>query len=74
MYIRLLSNATGENAWLRWAGYATLTDMAIAGPSITAPSMWIMLALAVRLGSNNPIADFDNSNLQALPATAGLQA
>jgi len=74
MYIRLLSNATGENAWLRWAGYATLIDMACAGPSITAPAMWIMLALAVRLGSNNPVAAFENSSLQALPATAGLQA
>jgi hypothetical protein len=74
MYIRLLSNATGENAWLKWAGYACLIDMSLAGPSITATTMWIVLALTVRIGGHKATASSDDRNLQTLPATVGLRA
>lgn len=52
MCIRLLMNVSEENSWVKWAALALLLDMAFANPDITQPSLWVLLALLVRLGTS----------------------
>jgi hypothetical protein len=54
MYIRILMNPQGENAWVRWASLALFIDMVLADPDINTPFFWVVLALAVRLRSGAP--------------------
>ena len=49
-YFKLLANASQENAWLRWAGFALFLDIAFSDPDFTAPWIWVFLAFAVQAG------------------------
>ncbi len=49
--VRLLSNATGEYAWIRWAACAVVIDMLISGPDITSPTLWSLFAMCIWFGS-----------------------
>lgn len=61
MCVRLLSNVSGEHAWIRWAACAVLIDMLMGGPDITAPVLWVLLAMSIWLGtpaSRAPIKNY----------------
>lgn len=47
MVFRLLGNASGEDSWIRWAGFALIVTMCSGIPDVTAPWLWVVLALAV---------------------------
>jgi hypothetical protein len=53
MVFCLLKNATGENTWIRWAGFALIVTMSFGGPDMTMPWLWILLAFAVYLGRDS---------------------
>jgi hypothetical protein len=69
MCIRLLSNTTDEYIWIRWATCAVIIDMLAGGPDITAPVLWILLAMSVWFGVQTPRKS--QEVLDAAPATPG---
>lgn len=48
MFIQILRNQDGEDAWIRWAGFALILDMVFENPDFTSPWLWGFLALAVQ--------------------------
>jgi hypothetical protein len=56
MFVRLLSNATGDSAWIRWSGVAIVVDMAIGVPDVTSSILWIVMALAVLSRNNSKLS------------------
>jgi len=55
-YFRLLMNATGEFAWVRWAGLVLLINAAISNPDFVRPWIWVILGFAVQVGTAAPEA------------------
>jgi hypothetical protein len=51
-YFRLFYNLPGEYAWLKWAAFALLLNMCVAGPDITSPTLWVPMLLAVQFTSD----------------------
>jgi hypothetical protein len=50
MAFLLLKNASGENSWLRWGGFALLMTMCFGGPDFAGPWLWVIFAVAVYFG------------------------
>jgi hypothetical protein len=53
LVIQVARNAKGEHAWLRWSLFAATFDMALGGPDITQPMIWIILTLAAYYGTSH---------------------
>jgi hypothetical protein len=53
LIIQVARNAKGEHAWLRWSLFAAAFDMALGGPDITQPVIWLVMILAAHYGTTH---------------------
>ena len=72
----LTRNATGDSKWVRWSALAVFVDMAVGVPDITSPTLWIVMALAVHLGTRSymsaaPLVKGASLGPTTLQSTAG---